>query len=331
MDQFLKGKRILLLYARFFGYDAIVKKKLEELGASVDLYDARANINSFEKALRKINDKFYFAKQRKFHESIRKQNDKKQYDFIFSNDILDEEIIKEYKSRFPEAKLILYLDDSVKNMKSVEKTFYLFDRVMSFDKKDSENYGIGFRPLFYADVFAELRNTEITPTYDVSFVGTCHSDRLSIINQIKDSQPSLRYYFFCYLQSWFMYYYHYLRDAEYRKVPKNFFQFNSLPMGIVADIMHKSRAILDIQHPAQTGLTMRTIETLGIGRKLITTNADIANYDFFDKENILIIDRKNPVIPNSFIESEINGLPQQIYEKYSLNGWIKEIFDESEE
>lgn len=331
MDQFLKGKKILLLYARFFGYDAIVKKKLEELGASVDLYDARANINSFEKALRKINDKFYFVKQRKFHESIRKQNGEKHYDYIFSNDILDEEIIKQYKSCFPEAKLILYIDDSVRNMKGVDKTFYLFDRVMSFDKEDSENYGIGFRPLFYADVFAEMRNTEIEQKYDISFVGTCHSDRLSIINKIKASQPSLRYYFFCYLQSWFMYYYHFLQDAEYRKVPKNFFQFTSMPMGTVADIMHKSRAILDIQHPAQTGLTMRTIETLGIGKKLITTNADIAKYDFFDKENILIIDRSNPVIPNSFIEGEKKELPQHIYEKYSLNGWVKEIFGSTEE
>ena len=178
---------------------------------------------------------------------------------------------------------------------------------------------------------ARLRNTEIAQSYDISFVGTCHSDRLSIINKIKTNQPSLRYYFFCYLQSWFMYYYHYLRESEYRKVPKSFFQFASMSMGAVADIMHRSKAILDIQHPAQTGLTMRTIETLGIGRKLITTNADIASYDFFDKENILIIDRSNPVIPNSFIEGDIKELPQHIYEKYSLNGWVKEVFGLTEE
>lgn len=39
-----------------------MKKKLEELGAVVDLYDARANINSFEKTLRKVNDKYYFTR-----------------------------------------------------------------------------------------------------------------------------------------------------------------------------------------------------------------------------------------------------------------------------
>lgn len=107
---------------------------------------------------------------------------------------MDEEIIKNYKSCFPKATLILYLDDSVRNMKGVDKTFYLFDRVMSFDKKDSENYRIGFRPLFYSDIFADLRNSEGTKDYDISFVGTCHSDRLSIINKIKENKASFSYF-----------------------------------------------------------------------------------------------------------------------------------------
>lgn len=102
-------------------------------------------------------------------------------------------------------------------------------------------------------------------------------------------------------------------------------------METVANIMHRSKAILDIQHPAQTGLTMRTIETLGIGRKLITTNTDIVNYDFYNEENILVIDRTNPVIPNSFIEHNAKEVSQQIYQKYSLNGWIEEIFGLTEE
>jgi len=55
----VKGKRILLLYARFFGYDRIVKTQLEKLGAHVDLFDARANISTYEKAILKITPAFY--------------------------------------------------------------------------------------------------------------------------------------------------------------------------------------------------------------------------------------------------------------------------------
>ena len=54
----------------------------------------------------------------------------------------------------------------------------------------------------------------------------------------------------------------------------------------IISLISKSKAILDINHPSQVGLTMRTFETLGANKKLITTNENIKIYDFFDKENI---------------------------------------------
>ena len=159
-----QGKRILLLYARFFFFYAIVKAKLEELGAIVDLYDARANINSIEKAIRKIYSGYYFKKQRQFHGNIQIRNADKKYDFIFCNDVLDESILKQYRELYPRASMVLYMDDSVKNMKGIEKTFRYYDRVLTFDKKDSETYNIVFRPLFFSDVFQNNENE--TKTYE---------------------------------------------------------------------------------------------------------------------------------------------------------------------
>lgn len=72
---------------------------------------------------------------------------------------------------------------------------------------------------------------------------------------------------------------------------------------------------------------MRTIETHGMRKKLITTNQNIKNYDFYDENNILIVDRKNPVIPYAFVESKYKMLPENIYDKYSLTYWIKTIFE----
>ena len=323
-----QGKRILLLYARFFGYDAIVKAKLEELGAIVDLYDARANINSIEKAIRKIYSGYYFKKQRQFHGNIQIRNADKKYDFIFCNDVLDESILKQYRELYPRASMVLYMDDSVKNMKGIEKTFRYYDRVLTFDKKDSETYNIVFRPLFFSDVFQNNENETIKTgeEYDISFVGTCHSDRLNIINKIRDNYPDLKFFFFCYLQSWFMYYYHYLFEKEYRKVSKQFFKFHSMSINDVASIMRRSKCVLDIQHPDQTGLTMRTIETVGSKKKIITTNKDIINYDFYDPSNILIIDRNNPQINREFIRGPFHGISESIRYKYTLAGWLEEIF-----
>lgn len=51
VSESIKGKKILLLYAKFFNYDVIVRDKLLEMGAEVDLFDARAELNVYEKAL----------------------------------------------------------------------------------------------------------------------------------------------------------------------------------------------------------------------------------------------------------------------------------------
>lgn len=93
-------------------------------------------------------------------------------------------------------------------------------------------------------------------------------------------------------------------------------------------VFFDSRTILDIEHPAQTGLTMRTFETLGASKKLVTTNAQVRDYDFFDPSNILVIDRKSPPrIPESFLETAYVPAHADIYSKYSLQGWIKDVTD----
>lgn len=324
MCEDLSGKQILLLYSRFFGYDVIVKNKLESFGAQVDLYDARANINSFEKAIRKIDSHFYYRKQRRFHSRIQEDNCEKKYDYIFANDVIDEEILRKYRYLFPSATMLLYLDDSVENMKGVEQTFKYYDHILTFDKRDADIYQIAFRPLFFSDDFKKDYHTHYE--FDISFIGTCHSDRLSIINILRCKYSNYKFFFFCYLQSWFMFYYHLFSDREYRKVKKSFFQFKSLSTSEVAEILDKSKCVLDIQHPKQNGLTMRTIETLGARRKLITTNQDIKNYDFYDEKNIHIIDRSNPIIPDAFLIGEYQQVDDSIYEKYSITAWIQEVF-----
>lgn len=70
---------------------------------------------------------------------------------------------------------------------------------------------------------------------------------------------------------------------------------------------------------------MRSIEIVGLRKKLITTNKDIVNYDFYHPDNILILDRRNPVIDRSFFEKPYKMLEERIYGKYSLSSWLTQI------
>lgn len=325
MDE-LKGKKVLLLYARFFNYDTLVKNKLTELGAVVDLYDARANIGKIQKAIKKIYRGYYFHKMKQYHEGILRNNTHKEYDFVFSNAYLPAEAIENYRKAYPKAKFVLYLDDSVENLKGVDKTFNLYDRVITFDRLDAKDYAIEFRPLFFDDTYTDPK--KVGKQYDLCFIGTIHSDRLKVIEKIEDicQEKGLTFYKFCYLPSGFMYYYYWLTKKEFRKKPQSYFSYTSLPAKEVAKALSNSSIILDIQHPKQTGLTMRTIETLGSKKKLITTNVDIKEYDFYNERDICLIDREDPQIEDVFLKTEYEEINQSLYQKYSLNGWISFVF-----
>lgn len=130
------------------------------------------------------------------------------------------------------------------------------------------------------------------------------------------------YFFF---QGKIMFYRYKLLNKEMRKIPASEFQFIPMKKNELLELYKKSRIIVDVQHPKQTGLTLRTMEALGAKRKLITTNSDVEFYDFYNPTNILIVDRNNPVINTEFLNSEYSELPDEIYEKYSINSWIEKL------
>ena len=98
-----------------------------------------------------------------------------------------------------------------------------------------------------------------------------------------------------------------------------------MPFKNVYEIYDQAKCVIDIESAKQCGLTMRTIEMIGLRKKLITTNKDIVNYDFYHEDNILVVDRNNFVLDEAFIDRPYYHLDEQIYEKYSLSHGIMEV------
>lgn len=325
----LKGKRVLLFAVYFFNYQNIICEKLESLGAEVVLYDERSVSSALERALLKINPNFFLKKTRKYYESILQKHKGENFDYILiiKCDMLDNKLLKDIKMTFPAAKMCLHIWDSIENIPHILEKVMNFDYASSFDRNDCINHPeFKFRPLFYSDEFC-VKEEKNSFKYDVSFCGTIHSDRYSIIKSlIKQCEDTgLEYYGFHYLQSNFIYKFYKVIKKEFRNTNQSDFDFEKKSSVEVASIIDDSRAVVDIQHPKQTGLTMRTIEMLGMKKKLITTNQDIVNYDFFDSNNICVIDRNNPVLNPEFINTPYHDVDKDIYEKYSLETWICDV------
>jgi hypothetical protein len=326
----IQGKRILFLAPKFFGYENKIKVKMEEMGAIVDFYNERSITKAFDRALLKITPKIFNKRTESYYRAILNDNKDKNYDYIFivKCEMLTGDILKGLHAFYPKAVFCLYLWDSVKNIKGITEKFQYFDRILSFDSRDVQEFDVmSFRPLFYIDDFKKELSTDKKYKYDISFCGTIHSDRYAIINEVIDicKKKGLRYFTFCYLQSRFIFNLYKFLKREFKNVSESDFSFEKLSGKEISDIVDESRVILDIQHPKQSGLTMRTIEMIGMNKKLITTNADVKRYDFYNSNNILVIDRDRVKIPDGFLINEYQDIDKGIYKKYSLETWINDI------
>ena len=163
---------------------------------------------------------------------------------------------------------------------------------------------------------------------DLLFIGTVHSDRWLFLKEIKKQAENhnFKVFYYLYIQSPIIFFVRKIFDKRLSSLPFKDIRFHSMPRKDVVELMKNTRAVVDIQHPKQTGLTMRTIEIIGARIKLITTNSTIKEYDCYSENNIAIIDRKSPILDFDFWTTDYVELLDDIYDKYSIDGWIKDVF-----
>ena len=95
-----------------------------------------------------------------------------------------------------------------------------------------------------------------------------------------------------------------------------------IPYNEVRKSIIKSRAILEINKKNQSGLTLRALESLFYEKKLITDNILIANYDFYNSDNIFVLGKDNINNLPTFISSSYNHSVDVYKNEYSLEKWF---------
>jgi len=328
----LKGKRILYLGPPFFGYEADIQKTLVAKGARVDFFNERVFVSSLGKILVRLGIRFLINNAIKNHYSyILTCASKQPYDFLFvvSPETMTPGFVSAIKKINPHIKTVLYMWDSIKNKNNSDHLLPLFDKTLTFDPSDRLLFpDVKFLPLFFVAEFSNDAKPISNPTHSVSFIGTVHSDRYklvtSIVNQFKGAKGVPYTFFYC--PSKFLYVLKKIFTKEFHGIKISDVSFKSLSKTEVFNVFSSSNIVIDIEHPSQKGLTMRTIEMLASGRKLVTTNSEVINYDFYNKLNICVVDRHNPTVPKAFIEFEYTPVDPVIVSKYSLSSWLDNIF-----
>ncbi len=329
MNNVCASPRVLLIAPRFFGYELEIVAELTRQGMQVDMLPDRPTDSPLMKALMRFRPELggHQASERFFAEHIARLA-RADYTMILviQGEGVTARTLTDLRTVYPKAKMVFYTWDSIENKPFSKRNLPLYDRCSTFDPVDAQKYGMVFRPLFFSPGFDRPSDTEYT--YDLSFIGTVHSDRYAIVHAlVTQLPPDTRSFIYLYLQAPWMYDLRRLFTKTITGSKRNEFRFDPLSKDEVQSTFFRSRAVVDIEHPNQRGATMRSFETLGSHRKMVTTNASLRNYDFFNPQNILVIDRAAPVLDREFLKTPYAPVPEVVRSEYSLRQWVQDVCD----
>ena len=321
----------LFIGASFFGYAKAIVSELEKRGHKTIWFEDRPGIDTLTKAILRVSPALIQHKTESYFDSIIEQlrGEPIQHVFVVKGEALSVPAIGRLRATFPNARFTLYFWDSYRNMPrgSAEKV-PLFDRAFTFDPVDARaDNRLKYRPLFYLPDFATLPDVE--RDIDILFIGTVHSDRYAVLKQIEKAIPhGLGFTQMLYYPSRSLYRVKRIFRRSFWGAPSGNTIFKPLTRQEIISLIARASVIVDIERSVQAGYTIRTIETIAAGRKLITTNPKIQDADFYQPSNHLYIDRENPTIEADFFSKPIKNTSSDVITRYSLNGWLNDIFEE---
>ncbi len=328
----MKGK-VLLVLPNFFKLNELIKQNLEFCGFEVTdrIYDLekpfkyagflqRAQNFFIKTFLQKKDHKIMLVKannNREIEDSLSTfPNPYFDYSLFFIVHFFDSTLIK--KVRAKAKKTIAYQFDSIKRTPELRKNIPLFDRFYSFDKQDTEAYGVDFATNFYFD--HDLRSA-YHKTVDFFYIGTYVPERLPVllklIKAINEGGFSHEIILFANKKEELLPYLQYgIKSAE-----------RLLTYSEQEVMASKARVLIDLKLSVHDGLSFRFFEAMKFRCKVLTTNPAVKEYDFYSDANILVADEKNVSAEAIalLINTPFDSHKQEVFKNYSFSNWIKKI------
>jgi len=324
----LNNKKILYIGPTSFHYDKYLIKKLIDYGAAVHYYDF-LNLypsNLFTRIVNKIKSRSKEAYKQKFYNQILSKNDH-DYVLVRQGYQLDRYFLEDLRKANSKAKFINFHWDSIRPQFDYLHLIQFYDKIYSFDIKDCQDHApLNYLPLFYLDVYGEFRKNKFEDNkekkYDVLFIGSWRdTERYNLIKLTENLCKETQLHFYHYLYFSFK---NQIRSFKRGVIPKKA-KAKKLSHEDILNLFNKTNAVIDFPSSFQTGLTIRTFETLGAGKKLITTNRNIMNEPFYNPEYIDVIDMNNFTLNLDFIRHTPSTSIEEKISNYSLGKYVNKL------
>lgn len=319
--------KILILSYNFFGYE---KEIIEELKMNYEIKYVNLELTFLEMLYLYFIQIILSIKKRKeiYSKIINKKlkiknSDFKNIDilFVLGFNEFNQNNFDFLNNNFNIKEKYLYLWDDVTRVKEFSLYKKYFNQIYSFDKKDCQENEFIYRPTFYSKRLEKLEKNKIK--YEISFVGAYSIKRNFYLKNIIDKNFTNKFiYLYMDLKKYLK---DYIFNLNYKVKDINFFKISKEKYNL---IMSQSEIVIDLLQFNQTGVTQRTLDALYLNKKIITNNEYIKNYDFYNSNNILIINENTTEKEiRNFKNKKYIEINKEIIEYYSLERWIKDIFE----
>lgn len=346
-----KDKNILIIMPDFYSFKTNIKDELEARGAKVKIYNEEPDklkfliLKNMEELLHKSNAFEKFNHQ--LVNAILAEKPAEGYDYflVIRGNVLTEETIKSIKAKAlkSDAKTIYYTWDPVEYVNHKGKLGLLFDKRYDFDSVDVRNTDMGYEllPLFYTDEFdAATMEQPSEYKYDYVSVSAYFPYRYRYLEAFKKANPDKKLLFKLYLSP-VVYWGKKVKDPKLVKnLDMDIITFKPYTHEQMRQQCIETRAILDLTQEHQQGLTMRTLETVGAKKKLVTNNSFINEYDFYNENDYEIMtdlsakadeaektgDYSAFILPGEDWLSKPYKEDEDIRTSYSIHAFVDKIF-----
>lgn len=314
------------------------RKNLEHLGFKIVLLYTSGGDFRYDHPLQKVSnfihklfgDRNYKNKlkaefdDKHLLKSLSQINEIADYTLVIRPDYFSSKVLQALKAKTKH--FIGYQWDGLNRYPKVMETIPLFERFYVFDSNDYTQYHSTFQNIhsiqnFYFDFCLTDQNvTNKTKDQKVFFIGSFIENRISSIVNLTASFQKMG------LKTDInILYFNETIPEKYRGSGITFIR-DSLTYLEVLDKIRNTDIIVDFANSIHNGLSFRIFESIGFSKKIITTNAAVKNYDFYDPNNILIWDSTMKISElQKFLSEPYHELDAGIKLKYSFTSWLQAV------
>jgi len=207
-------------------------------------------------------------------------------------------------------KRIIFLYLNIVKMSVNPEPLKKYAEVYTWDDGDVKEYGLKkFKGTYWPQKVAKSEKE-----YDVVFIG---QDK-GRLNELLTLEAELN-------KQGLKTYFHIVADHSTNKSKNGYVYKNRIPYTELLHYTTRSKAVVDMVQLGQVGTTLRTMESIFYGIKLISNNAALKTYDFYNNNNIFILGKDNLVGIKEFVLSPFEKIDSEVLESYTFKTLIHRL------